>query len=174
VSRLSCWCHQLSQIRHSLSCCGVTSQHPSLFEATEKCQKHELVTLYSRFLRQWQWRLLLSGMWLRVFWCRGTNVSDKLTVSYVCPDDGCSRFIRNVYILKYVYILYGKVQADWFRDAAQTSPGCLMKSKRHNVARYWGTCNCTGMRRITTFRSTTGRIYDCGPIRLRYYNILLQ
>jgi hypothetical protein len=24
----------------------------------------------------------------------------------------------------------------------------------------------TGMRRITTFRSTTGRIYDSGPIRL--------
>jgi len=28
----------------------------------------------------------------------------------------------------------------------------------------------TGMRRITTFRSTTDRIYDSGPITLRYYN----
>jgi len=26
-----------------------------------------------------------------------------------------------------------------------------------------------GMRRITTFRSTTDRIYDNGPIRLYYY-----
>ena len=29
------------------------------------------------------------------------------------------------------------------------------------------------MRRITTFRSATDRMYDNGPIRLRYYNILL-
>ena len=31
-----------------------------------------------------------------------------------------------------------------------------------------------GMRRITTFRPTTDRIYDSDPIRLRYYNIILQ
>ena len=27
-----------------------------------------------------------------------------------------------------------------------------------------------GIRRITTFRSTTDRIYDSGPIRFYYYN----
>jgi len=34
----------------------------------------------------------------------------------------------------------------------------------------------TGMRRVTTFRSTTDRMYDSGPIRLWYYNtyIVLQ
>ena len=31
----------------------------------------------------------------------------------------------------------------------------------------------TGMRRIKTFRSTTDRIYDSGPVRLCYYNIIL-
>jgi hypothetical protein len=31
----------------------------------------------------------------------------------------------------------------------------------------------TGMRSITTFRSTTDRIYDGGIIRLYYYNIIL-
>ena len=30
----------------------------------------------------------------------------------------------------------------------------------------------TVMRRIMTFRSTTDLIYDGGPIRLKYYNIL--
>jgi len=34
------------------------------------------------------------------------------------------------------------------------------------------TVSITGMRRITTFRSPTGRIYDGGPVRL-YYNILI-
>jgi hypothetical protein len=33
-------------------------------------------------------------------------------------------------------------------------------------------CN-TGMRHITTFRSTTDRIYDSGPIRLWYCNIII-
>jgi hypothetical protein len=32
----------------------------------------------------------------------------------------------------------------------------------------------TVMRRITTFRSTTDRIYDGGPIILLHYNIILQ
>jgi hypothetical protein len=32
----------------------------------------------------------------------------------------------------------------------------------------------TGMRRITTFQSTTDRIDDGGPIRLWYYNIILS
>jgi len=32
--------------------------------------------------------------------------------------------------------------------------------------------HCTGMRRITTFRSTTDRIYDGGPILYYEYNIL--
>jgi hypothetical protein len=32
----------------------------------------------------------------------------------------------------------------------------------------------TSMRRITTFRSTTGLIYDGGPIRLCYNIIILQ
>jgi hypothetical protein len=32
----------------------------------------------------------------------------------------------------------------------------------------------TVMRRTTTFRSTTDRIYDGGPIRLRYYNIVIR
>ena len=32
---------------------------------------------------------------------------------------------------------------------------------------------CTFMRHITTFRSTTDRIYDGGQIRLKYYNIIL-
>ena len=32
--------------------------------------------------------------------------------------------------------------------------------------------NCTSMRHITTFQSTTDHIYDDGPIRL-YYNIIL-
>jgi len=31
----------------------------------------------------------------------------------------------------------------------------------------------TGMRRITTFRSTTDRIYDGGPIRL-HHNIIIH
>jgi hypothetical protein len=31
----------------------------------------------------------------------------------------------------------------------------------------------TGMRRITTFRSTTDRMYDSGPIRLWYFNTIL-
>jgi hypothetical protein len=30
-------------------------------------------------------------------------------------------------------------------------------------------CAYTDMRRITTYRSTTDRIYDCGPVRLYYY-----
>jgi hypothetical protein len=34
-------------------------------------------------------------------------------------------------------------------------------------------CKIQVMRRITTFRSTTGHIYDGGPIRLWYYNIIL-
>jgi hypothetical protein len=33
--------------------------------------------------------------------------------------------------------------------------------------------NYTGMRRVTTFRSTTDRIYDGGPIILLCYNIIL-
>jgi hypothetical protein len=32
----------------------------------------------------------------------------------------------------------------------------------------------TVMRSITTFRSTTDRIYDCDPIRLYYNTIVLQ
>jgi len=34
-------------------------------------------------------------------------------------------------------------------------------------------CVYTGMHRITTFPSTTDRIYDDGPIRLKYYYIIL-
>jgi hypothetical protein len=36
----------------------------------------------------------------------------------------------------------------------------------------WSVYN-TGMRRITTFQSTTDRIYDSGPIILWYYNIII-
>jgi hypothetical protein len=31
----------------------------------------------------------------------------------------------------------------------------------------------TGMRRLMMFQSTTDHVYDCGPIRLWYYNIIL-
>jgi hypothetical protein len=40
----------------------------------------------------------------------------------------------------------------------------------HVNAENW--CN-TGMRRITTFQLTTDRVYDGGPIRLQYYNIII-
>ena len=33
---------------------------------------------------------------------------------------------------------------------------------------------CTGMHRLTTFRSTTDRIYDGSPIILSYYNIKVR
>jgi len=48
----------------------------------------------------------------------------------------------------------------------------LMTRSRLNGYRY-NRVRLTGMRRITTFRSTTDRTYDGGPIRLQYYNTIL-
>ena len=67
-------------------------------------------------------------------------------------------------------------------SAACVADACVLKAvsvyrRRRNLARYVSPTVCldahnkkgiyyTGMRRITTFRSTTDRIYDGGPIRL--------
>jgi len=139
---VSCWCHQLARIRHSLSCCGVTSQHPSLFEATEKWQTwigHVIFEIFTAVT------VTIVAFW-NVTPCSLVQNYQSFWQTYgivVCPVDGCSRFLRNLYILKLVYIICEKVEADWFCDSAQTSPGCCLLSDRHTVARCWCTCNCT-------------------------------
>jgi len=68
-----------------------------------------------------------------------------------------------------VYVCLFKIQTCWgsvlyvYENFGQkiSFDGCYISKVAHCTK-----CLCTGMRRLTTFQSTTDRIYDGGPIRL--------
>ena len=76
---------------------------------------------------------------------------------FLCSDVICSSFLLNTDCVSKSEFVPGY-------ENLNKKYLCLTKGPKYKTGTYKS--RITSMRRKTTFRSTTDRIYDCGPIRL--------
>jgi hypothetical protein len=82
-----------------------------------------------------------TGEQVRDWWCGGENQEEIVTGVHKCSIREATQKTGKFRILQY------------WRFTEHSSKNCVLQ------------CIYTGMRRVTTFRSTTDRIYDGGPIK---------